>query len=650
MDDTFHSIYSNKEYIYVKPNIIELSDSMGYVGGGVTIYGSYFGEDIGQVTVNNEDATPTYSFAWDDNEVFVEIPNTTSGNIVLTNSDGISSEPVYINITVPECTSSSWSCDSWSDCTSNNIETRTCNKVTNCEGGTSSPATTQSCTYIPACSSDTWQCGSWSTCLPQGVQTRSCNKIYDCPSAETASPQTSQYCQPAAQPQQYQNPNEQVNISQSTILKATLKLICPLDSKRASQGSGTIINSDGTILTNKHVVDGTLGCLVGFIDGANDQPYFSDRHIADITKVSSSSDIAILKLRNPNKSNLTAINITTGNSNVVNLGNKITTYGYPADFGEKITYTSGDFSGYNGDYLKTTAILEHGNSGGGAYLANGTFIGIPSAVISGSLNSMGLVLSINKINSWMNNTSLARDDSNNSYARVSSLLEDIDLNTLYLFEFTESDSQSDNVVIENNETLDRERSSMTKIDRQLSSRLKGKILLQVESVGEAWYVSPDDSRKYYMKDGDTAYEMLRQFGLGITDADIAKIPVGIETRFADTDSDGDGLADQLEEGLKTDPYKSDTDSDGVSDGDEILKNNTNPLGSGVLTYNSSLNSRLRGKILLQVESKGEAWYLNPDDGKRYYMKHGGAAYQIMRYLSLGITNNDLRKIDIGEID
>jgi hypothetical protein len=42
--------------------------------------------------------------------------------------------------------------------------------------------------------------------------------------------------------------------------------------------------------------------------------------------------------------------------------------------------------------------------------------------------------------------------------------------------------------------------------------------------------------------------------------------------------------------------------------------------------------------------------VNPADGKRYYMKDGDIAYEIMRYLSLGITNKDLEKIRIGELD
>jgi len=189
-----------------------------------------------------------------------------------------------------------------------------------------------------------------------------------------------------------------------------------------------------------------------------------------------------------------------------------------------------------------------------------------------------------------------------------------------------------------------------KIDTKLVNRLKGRILLQVENHGEAWYVDMISAERFYLADGDSAYTALRKFGLGITNADLEKIPVGLEERFNDIDTDGDGLPDKLEEGLGTDPLKADTDGDGVSDGEELLNKNTNPLGAGKLTYNNSLINRVMGRIVLQVESRGEAWYINPVDGKRYYMKNGDAAYQIMRFLSLGITNNNLQKIGVGELE
>jgi hypothetical protein len=186
-------------------------------------------------------------------------------------------------------------------------------------------------------------------------------------------------------------------------------------------------------------------------------------------------------------------------------------------------------------------------------------------------------------------------------------------------------------------------SQQTKIDLNLANRLKGKILLQVESHGEAWYVRTDNAKRMYLQNGDSAYSLMREVGLGITNKDLEKIPIGFESRFQCADSDNDGLCDKLESGIGTDPLKADSDNDGHKDGEEV-KNSYNPRGAGKSNYDNSLSNRLRGKILLQVESHGEAWYINPQDGKRYYMPDGPAAYEIMKYLSLGISNNDLNKI------
>ncbi|OGY55327.1 MAG: hypothetical protein A2951_03150 [Candidatus Buchananbacteria bacterium RIFCSPLOWO2_01_FULL_56_15] len=196
---------------------------------------------------------------------------------------------------------------------------------------------------------------------------------------------------------------------------------------------------------------------------------------------------------------------------------------------------------------------------------------------------------------------------------------------------------------------EQERALVTATDQNLVDHLQGYIVLQVEAHGEAWYVDGSSGQKFYLKDGAAAYQALRTFGLGITNANLEKIPVGVEPHFNGGDADGDGLADKLEEGLGTDSHNADSDGDGYADGVEVSYG-YNPTGAGLAGIDSDVADRLKGKILLQVQSRGQAWYVNPTDGKRYYLKDGDAAYQIMRFLSLGITNNDLRKIEVGSFE
>jgi len=132
-------------------------------------------------------------------------------------------------------------------------------------------------------------------------------------------------------------------------------------------------------------------------------------------------------------------------------------------------------------------------------------------------------------------------------------------------------------------------------ETDLAQQLSGRILLQVESYGRAWYVDPIGKERYYLQDGNMAYEIMRNMSLGITNADFAKIPTA--------------------RGQKA---------------------------------NSKLVNRLLGRILLQVEKNGEAWYVNPTDGIRYYLKDGQAAYELMRKFALGITNENLAKIPMNK--
>ena len=154
--------------------------------------------------------------------------------------------------------------------------------------------------------------------------------------------------------------------------------------------------------------------------------------------------------------------------------------------------------------------------------------------------------------------------------------------------------------------ISEEKELTTKIDAKLIKRLAGRILLQTEKLGQAWYLDKVSLKRYYLADGQSAYGALRKFGLGIKNSDLDKIPVSLSSA------------------LPSDYIVS------------TLKNS------------ASLTNRLKGRIVIQTESRGEAWYINPIDGFRYYLANGEAAYTIMRNLSLGVSDDNIRKITVGD--
>ena len=63
-----------------------------------------------------------------------------------------------------------------------------------------------------------------------------------------------------------------------------------------------------------------------------------------------------------------------------------------------------------------------------------------------------------------------------------------------------------------------------------------------------------------------------------------------------------------------------------------------------MCLHASLGADLSGAILLDVERNGEAWYIYPEDNKRYYLGRPNDAFQIMRELGLGISEYNFQKI------
>jgi hypothetical protein len=177
----------------------------------------------------------------------------------------------------------------------------------------------------------------------------------------------------------------------------------------------------------------------------------------------------------------------------------------------------------------------------------------------------------------------------------------------------------------------------------MHKKLKGKIILKTEDKGMAYYVHPQSQKMYYLGLPEDAFALMREQGIGITNKDLEKIPVGISDSTG-PDSDKDGLSDLFEDAIGSDKNKVDSDEDGYNDKTEISSAYSPLKKNAKLNYDNKFAQNQAGKILLQVEGNGEAWYINPGDNKRYFLGRPTDAYQAMRTLSLGISNSNFESL------
>ena len=164
-----------------------------------------------------------------------------------------------------------------------------------------------------------------------------------------------------------------------------------------SSGTGFAIDSEGTILTNAHVVDGAKKVTVG-IGLDRDSAKTVD---AKVLGADRSTDIAVLKV-DPSGLNLRALPL--GSSADVVVGDPVVAIGNP--FGQVGTLTTGVVSakgrqidGLNGfaidNVIQTDAAINPGNSGGPLIDAAGEVIGINSQIQTGGSNgSVGIGFAI----------------------------------------------------------------------------------------------------------------------------------------------------------------------------------------------------------------------------------------------------------------
>src|SRR5881394_267474 len=146
-------------------------------------------------------------------------------------------------------------------------------------------------------------------------------------------------------------------------------------------GSGIVVDSDGTILTNWHVVENAVKVTVSLERGKTVD--------AKVVGKDPSNDLAVLRIR---PDGLTLHPLTLGNSSSVTVGDPVLAIGNP--FNLERTLTTGVISALqrqitapNGftitNVLQTDAPINPGNSGGPLLDASGRVIGINSQIETG---------------------------------------------------------------------------------------------------------------------------------------------------------------------------------------------------------------------------------------------------------------------------
>jgi S1-C subfamily serine protease len=180
-------------------------------------------------------------------------------------------------------------------------------------------------------------------------------------------------------------------------------------------GSGSIISPDGFILTNAHVVDDrddeytSLG--IAMTDRTDQPPDLV--YLAEIVNVDYRLDLSVIKISSDLGGALVSPNlpfISLGDSDGIDIGEKMRILGFPGIGGETITFTEGAVSGFTQErgiegraWIKTDATIAGGNSGGMAANIAGELIGVPTRAAADQIVDCRAVADTNRDGSVDNN-------------------------------------------------------------------------------------------------------------------------------------------------------------------------------------------------------------------------------------------------------
>ena len=162
----------------------------------------------------------------------------------------------------------------------------------------------------------------------------------------------------------------------------------PSERRNNNLGSGVIMDPQGYLLTNAHVISNADEIQITLYDGRQSS--------AEVVGIDRDTDLAVLKT---DLDNLHAAPYS--DSNQVKVGDVVLAIGNPYDFGQTVTQGIVSATRRNRvgiatfeNFIQTDADINPGNSGGALVSAHGKLIGINTAIISSSGGSQGIGLAI----------------------------------------------------------------------------------------------------------------------------------------------------------------------------------------------------------------------------------------------------------------
>ena len=163
----------------------------------------------------------------------------------------------------------------------------------------------------------------------------------------------------------------------------------PRRAQVTSLGSGVIIQDEGLVVTNYHVIEEADQVLVALADGRE--------FPAELLLADSSADLALLRVDNDGRP---LPSLPLGDSGQVQVGDLVLALGNPFGIGQ--TVTSGIVSalvhtaeaGAEPAFIQTDAAINPGNSGGPLVTVDGRVIGINTAIFTRTGASIGIGFAI----------------------------------------------------------------------------------------------------------------------------------------------------------------------------------------------------------------------------------------------------------------